>query len=134
MVSALFDPDAWEPIDLDLDDLTYHRGTDVSAVRIAFDRPDVRNAFRPETVDELLVALNHAKRQSDVGTVLLTGNGPADDGGWAFSAGGDQSVRSDAGYGYDVEDGEQPIMPLGMNTSRVTWRFTPEEAGPHTVG
>ncbi|MFW6436067.1 MAG: 1,4-dihydroxy-2-naphthoyl-CoA synthase [Halococcoides sp.] len=99
MVSELFDPDRWEPIDLDLEDLTYHRGTDTSAVRIAFDRPEVRNAFRPQTVDDLLDALDHAKRQDDVGTVLLTGNGPAADGGWAFSSGGDQSERSDAGYG-----------------------------------
>jgi len=106
MVSELFDPDRWAPIEsFDFADITYHRARDVGAVRIAFDRPDVRNAFRPETVDELATALDHAKRQTDVGTVLLTGNGPSSkDGGWAFSAGGDQSIRGDAGYEY-ADDG-----------------------------
>ncbi|MFB6110868.1 MAG: 1,4-dihydroxy-2-naphthoyl-CoA synthase [Halodesulfurarchaeum sp.] len=106
MVSALFDPDQWTAVDaLDLSDVTYHRATEVGAVRIAFDRPAVRNAFRPRTVDELSTALDHAKRQTDVGAVLLTGNGPSPkDGGWAFSAGGDQAVRSDAGYEYGDEE------------------------------
>ncbi len=101
-VSATFDPDQWDPIDeFDFRDLTYHRATDSGTVRIAFDRPAVRNAFRPETVDELYDALSHAKRQTDVGCVLLTGNGPSPkDGGWAFCAGGDQSIRGDAGYEY----------------------------------
>jgi naphthoate synthase len=105
MVSELFDAARWEPVDLDeaFADVTYHRCRDVPAVRIAFDRPAVRNAFRPRTVDELATALDHAKRQTDVGCVLLTGNGPADDGGWAFSAGGDQSVRGESGYEYDDE-------------------------------
>ena len=105
MVSDLFDPDAWEPVDaFDFRDVTYHRGSDVPAVRIAFDRPEVRNAFRPETVDELYTALDHARRQTDVGCVLLTGNGPSPrDGGWAFCSGGDQSIRGDSGYEYDQE-------------------------------
>jgi naphthoate synthase len=67
----------------------------------------VRNAFRPETVDELYTALDHARRQPDVGCVLLTGNGPSEkDGGWAFCSGGDQSIRGDSGYEYtdDEED------------------------------
>jgi naphthoate synthase len=103
MVSDIFDPDRWEPIDrFDFSDLTYHRARDVGAVRIAFDRPEVRNAFRPETVDELSTALEHAKRQTDVGAVLLTGNGPSPkDGGWAFCSGGDQSIRGDSGYEYE---------------------------------
>ena len=107
MVSALFDPDRWEPIeDFDFEDITYHRAVDTGAVRIAFDRPEVRNAFRPPTVDELYVALDHAKRQTDVGCVLLTGNGPSEkDGGWAFCSGGDQRVRGPDGYEYDG-DGE----------------------------
>jgi len=107
MVSELFDPDAWTDVDaLDLRDITYHRGTDVPAVRIAFDRPEVRNAFRPETVDELYAALDHARRQPDIGCVLLTGNGPSEkDGGWAFCSGGDQSIRGESGYEY--ADGEQ---------------------------
>jgi len=102
MVSEIFDPDRWESIDrFDFSDVTYHRAREVGAVRIAFDRPEVRNAFRPETVDELSTALDHAKRQTDVGVVLLTGNGPSPkDGGWAFCAGGDQSIRGDSGYEY----------------------------------
>ncbi|MFB6202744.1 MAG: 1,4-dihydroxy-2-naphthoyl-CoA synthase, partial [Halorhabdus sp.] len=105
MVSELFDADRWKAVEsFDFTDITYHRAENVGAVRIAFDRPDVRNAFRPETVDELAAALDHAKRQTDVGCVLLTGNGPSSkDGGWAFSAGGDQSIRGEAGYEYEDE-------------------------------
>ncbi|MFB6093774.1 MAG: 1,4-dihydroxy-2-naphthoyl-CoA synthase [Halanaeroarchaeum sp.] len=103
MVSDLFDPDRFAPVaGVDFEDVTYHRATDVGAVRIAFDRPAVRNAFRPQTVDELHEALEHAKRQTDVGAVVLTGNGPSPtDGGWAFCSGGDQSVRGESGYEYD---------------------------------
>jgi naphthoate synthase len=107
-VSALFDPDRWAATDLDGEfrDVTYHRGTDTGAVRIAIDRPAVRNAFRPRTVDELAVALDDAKRRTDVGCVLLTGNGPsAKDGGWAFCAGGDQRVRGGSGYEYRDDAG-----------------------------
>ena len=106
MVSEIFDPDRWEDVGGDeFEDVTYHRATDVPAVRIAFDRPAVRNAFRPGTVDELHAALDHARRQADVGCVLLTGNGPSpEDGGWAFCAGGDQSVRGESGYEYRGED------------------------------
>jgi len=109
MVSEIFDADRWEPVEgFDFRDLTYHRATETGAVRIAFDRPAMRNAFRPGTVDELHVALDHAKRQTDVGCVLLTGNGPSPkDGGWAFCAGGDQSVRGDAGYEYREEDADR---------------------------
>jgi naphthoate synthase len=103
MVSEIFDAERWESIDeFDFQDVTYHRAVDTGAVRIAFDRPAVRNAFRPPTVDELYVALDHAKRQTDVGCVLLTGNGPSpEDGGWAFCSGGDQRVRGPDGYEYD---------------------------------
>jgi len=107
MVSELFDAERWEPTELDaeLRDVTYHRATDVGAVRIAFDRPEKRNAFRPKTVDELYDALDHAKRQTDVGCVLLTGNGPSpDDGGWAFSSGGDQGIRGADGYEYEGDE------------------------------
>ena len=108
MVSELFDPERWEPITDELEDLTYHRSTETGAVRIAFDRPEVRNAFRPETVDELHTALDHAKRQTDVGCILLTGNGPSPtDGGWAFCSGGDQRIRGEAGYEYESGDGEE---------------------------
>ncbi|MFC7007416.1 1,4-dihydroxy-2-naphthoyl-CoA synthase [Halalkalicoccus salilacus] len=106
MVSALMDADEWEPVsEFEFADLTYHRATDVGAVRIAFDRPEVRNAFRPGTVDELYRALDHARKQTDVGCVLLTGNGPSSkDGGWAFCSGGDQSVRGGSGYEYRGDD------------------------------
>ncbi|WP_276272016.1 1,4-dihydroxy-2-naphthoyl-CoA synthase [Haloarcula litorea] len=106
MVSALFDDSRWEPVErFDFTDITYHRSTETGAVRIAFDRPEKRNAFRPETVDELSAALDHAKRLTDVGCVLITGNGPSEtDGGWAFCAGGDQSIRGESGYEYRAED------------------------------
>ncbi|MDQ1695361.1 MAG: naphthoate synthase [Frankiaceae bacterium] len=105
-VSQLFDPEAWKQVEgFDFTDITYHRAVDVGAVRIAFDRPEVRNAFRPHTVDELYAALDHARQASDVGCVLLTGNGPAPkDGVWAFCSGGDQRVRGRDGYRY--ADGE----------------------------
>jgi naphthoate synthase len=111
MVSALFDPDAWVPVQgFDFTDITYHRARDVGAVRVAFDRPEVRNAFRPHTVDELYAALDHARQSSDVGCVLLTGNGPSPkDGGWAFCSGGDQRIRGRDGYRY--ADGEAGIDP-----------------------
>jgi naphthoate synthase len=67
----------------------------------------VRNAFRPRTVDELFTALEHARMTSDVGCVLITGNGPSPkDGGWAFCSGGDQRIRGRDGYKYVAEDGE----------------------------
>ena len=89
----------------DLTDLTYHRAKAHGTVRVAFDRPDILNAFRPHTVDELLRVLEHARTSSDVGCVLLTGNGPSDKNGkWAFCTGGDQRIRGRAGYQY--ADGE----------------------------
>ena len=119
MVSAIFDKDAWEPIDgLEFTDLTYHRAREIGAVRVAFDRPEVRNAFRPETVDELSTALDHAKRQTDVGCVLLTGNGPSPkDGGWAFCSGGDQRIRGDAGYEYEDDGDESSDRPSGERSA-----------------
>jgi naphthoate synthase len=102
-VSEIFDPSEWRPVAGfdDLTDLTYHRALRHGTVRIAFDRPEVRNAFRPRTVDELLRVLEHARRSADVGCVLLTGNGPsARDGGWAFCSGGDQRIRGSHGYRY----------------------------------
>ena len=119
MVSATFDAAHWEPVDgFDFRDITYHRALDSGTVRIAFDRPTVRNAFRPGTVDELSIALDHAKRQSDVGCVLLTGNGPSPkDGGWAFCSGGDQTVRGDEGYEYRGEDGAMGTEPRSGETA-----------------
>ena len=97
-----FRPELWTPVEgFDFTDITYHRANDVPAVRIAFDRPEVRNAFRPHTVDELYTALDHARMATDVGCVILTGNGPSPkDGGWAFCSGGDQRIRGRHGYQY----------------------------------
>jgi naphthoate synthase len=109
-VSAIFRALRWRAVEgFDFTDVTYHRAVDQGTVRVAFDRPEVRNAFRPRTVDELHAALDHARRSSDVGCVLLTGNGPSPkDGGWAFSAGGDQRIRGRDGYKYEDtgEEGE----------------------------
>jgi naphthoate synthase len=110
--SALFDPAAWRPVDgfADLTDVTYHRAVDTGAVRIAFDRPEVRNAFRPHTVDELYRTLDHARQTPDVGCVLLTGNGPSPrDGGWAFCSGGDQRIRGRSGYQYASGDTAETV-------------------------
>lgn len=101
-ISEIFDVDAWQDIPgFAFTDITYHRATDCGVVRIAFNRPEIRNAFRPHTVDELFLALDHARCSSDVGCVLLTGNGPSPkDGGWAFCSGGDQRIRGRDGYRY----------------------------------
>jgi naphthoate synthase len=113
MVSALFDAAAWRPVEgFEFTDITYHRSVDVGAVRVAFDRPEVRNAFRPHTVDELYRALDHARQASDVGCVLLTGNGPSPrDGGWAFCSGGDQRIRGRDGYRYAEGETNETIDP-----------------------
>jgi naphthoate synthase len=110
LISEIFDPTAWEQVaGFDFTDITYHRAVGVGAVRIAFDRPEVRNAFRPGTVDELSAALDDARATSDVGCVLLTGNGPSPkDGGWAFCSGGDQRIRGADGYRYENGEGIDP--------------------------
>jgi naphthoate synthase len=102
-VSQLFDASIWNTVSgfENLTDVTYHRHKTLGIVRVAFNRPEVRNAFRPQTVDELARTLTHAAEDSKVGVVLLTGNGPSvKDGGWAFSSGGDQRVRGRDGYKY----------------------------------
>jgi len=111
MVSELFDPAEWREVEgfESLSDITYHRAKGQGCVRIAFNRPEVRNAFRPQTVDELYRTLDHARCWSDVGCVLITGNGPSPkDGGWAFSSGGDQRIRGKDGYKYEGADGVDP--------------------------
>lgn len=111
-VSETFDPSRWRDIEgFPVGDITYHRWVDrgspkeerdLPAVRIAFNRPEVRNAFRPQTVDELFLALDHARQTPDVAAIIITGNGPSPkDGVWAFCSGGDQSVRGDDGYLYE---------------------------------
>jgi naphthoate synthase len=112
-VSELFDERAWRPVDgFEFDDITYHRAVDHGTVRLAFNRPEVRNAFRPHTVDELYRALDHARMSPDVGCVLLTGNGPSPrDGGWAFCSGGDQRIRGRDGYRYAQGETSETIDP-----------------------
>src|SRR5881275_2459941 len=113
MVSEGFDDTAWKLVEgFDFTDITYHRAVDVGAVRIAFNRPEVRNAFRPHTVDELYAALDHARQSSDIGCVLLTGNGPSPkDGGWSFCSGGDQRIRGKDGYKYAAGESAESIDP-----------------------
>ncbi|MER7606494.1 1,4-dihydroxy-2-naphthoyl-CoA synthase [Nocardioides sp. NPDC127503] len=106
-VSDTFDPSRWDEVKgfEDLTDLTYHRAKEHGTVRIAFDRPDVLNAFRPHTVDELLRVLEHARISADVGCVLLTGNGPSvKNGKHSFCTGGDQRIRGKAGYQYEEDE------------------------------
>jgi len=124
-VSEIFDPTRWRDVPgFDFTDITYHRGVerrtgdsgedarDLPVVRIAFDRPEVRNAFRPHTVDELYRALDHARMSPDVAAVLLTGNGPSPkDGGWAFCSGGDQRIRGRDGYRYAAGEGAETVDP-----------------------
>ena len=115
MVSAIFRAAAWREVEgMNFTDITYHRAVDAGVVRIAFHRPEVRNAFRPHTVDELYRALDHARMWSDVGCILLTGNGPSPkDGGWAFCSGGDQRIRGKDGYKYADQEGDVDPARLG---------------------
>jgi len=110
MVSEIFDADKWRMVEgFSFSDITYHRAVDHGTVRVAFNRPESRNSFRPKTVDELFTALDHARMSSDVGVVIITGNGPSKtDGGWAFCSGGDQRIRGKDGYKYDGENGIDP--------------------------
>jgi naphthoate synthase len=115
VVSQPFDPDAWDAVaGFEFTDVTYHRARGVGAVRIAFDRPEVLNAFRPHTVDELYQALDHARRTPDVGVVLLTGNGPGpkgtgSEGQWGFCSGGDPRIRGRSGYQYAEGDTAETV-------------------------
>ncbi len=117
MVSDIFNPEWWTEVPgFKFNDITYHRAKDQGTVRIAFNRPEVRNAFRPQTVDELYTALEHARVTPDVGVVLITGNGPSPkDGGWAFCSGGDQRIRGKDGYKYEDKEavGKADLARLG---------------------
>ena len=106
-VSDLFDADQWRlaPGAENFTDITAHVSNDGTIARIAFNRPEVRNAFRPHTVDELYRALDSARQDPRIGAVLLTGNGPSPkDGGWAFCSGGDQRIRGRDGYKYSDDE------------------------------
>ena len=115
MISELFDAGQWAGVPGfdSLTDITYHHHVDGGIARVAFDRPEVRNAFRPHTVDELYAALDHARQDASIGVVLLTGNGPSPkDGGWAFCSGGDQRVRGRDGYQTDAGVGRLHILEV----------------------
>ena len=129
MISQLFDPAAWTRVeDFDFTDITYHRAVDQGTVRVAFNRPEVRNAFRPHTVDELCAALDPARQTADVGCVLLTGNGPSPkDGGWAFCSGGDQRIRGADGYRYEGGGQDSPrVGRLHILEAQRLIRFMPK--------
>jgi naphthoate synthase len=125
-VSELFDETLWTSVAgfESLTDVTYHHDLAGRIARVAINRPEVRNAFRPETVDELFRALENVRQNPRIGAVLLTGNGPSvKDGGWAFSAGGDQRVRGKNGYEYDSAGrvaAESGVSRPGFDTASAT--------------
>ncbi len=116
MVSEIFNPKLWVEIPgFKFKDITYHRAIDQGTVRIAINRPEVRNAFRPQTVDELYIALDHARISADVGVVILTGNGPSPkDAGWAFCSGGDQRIRGKDGYKYEEHNTHESMAKIDL--------------------
>ncbi|MDQ1550596.1 MAG: naphthoate synthase, partial [Actinomycetota bacterium] len=125
--SELFDADVWVDVPGfgELTDVTYHHDTTGRIARVAFNRPEVRNAFRPHTVDELYRALDDARQNPKIGVVLLTGNGPsAKDGGWAFCSGGDQRIRGRDGYQYS--DGSASTGRLHILEVQRLIRFMPK--------
>ncbi|MDQ2698723.1 MAG: 1,4-dihydroxy-2-naphthoyl-CoA synthase [Actinomycetota bacterium] len=128
-VSELFDAERWREVDGfdELTDITYHHDGLGQVARIAFDRPEVRNAFRPHTVDELHRAMDDARQNPRIGVVLLTGNGPSEkDGGWAFCSGGDQRIRGRDGYQYDDGAQAQPVGRLHILEVQRLIRFMPK--------
>lgn len=127
LVSEIFDPTQWNAVPgfEDLTDITYHLDVNGQVARIAFNRPEVRNAFRPQTVDELYRALDDARQNTSVGVVLLTGNGPSPkDSGWAFCSGGDQRIRGKDGYQY--ADGSASTGRLHILEVQRLIRFMPK--------
>lgn len=127
LVSEIFDPTQWivAPGSEGFTDITYHVDVEGKVARIAFNRPEVRNAFRPQTVDELYRALDDARQNTKIGVVLLTGNGPSPkDGGWAFCSGGDQRIRGRAGYEY--ADGSLSTGRLHILEVQRLIRFMPK--------
>ena len=77
----------------DFEDVLYEKSEDGQIAKITINRPEVRNAFRPETTKELLTSLDLAHEDPGVGAIILTGAGDK-----AFCSGGDQKVRGHAGY------------------------------------
>ena len=92
------------------EDITYKKSSGVA--RIAFNRPEVRNAFRPQTLVEMYEAFDDARSDDTIGVILLTGEGPAKDGKYAFCSGGDQRVRDKAGYKDDAGKGRLNVLEL----------------------
>jgi naphthoate synthase len=92
----------WTPI-REFTDIRYER-TDDGIAKITINRPEVRNAFRPLTIHEMQDAFAHARDESSIGVVILTGEGPE-----AFCSGGDQRIRGDAGY-VDEQRGGTPRL------------------------
>ena len=126
-VSELFDARAWKAVEgfSALADITYHHDNAGRVARVAFNRPEVRNAFRPQTVDELYRVLDDARQNTRIGVVLLTGNGPSPkDGGWAFCSGGDQRIRGRDGYQY--ADGTASTGRLHILEVQRLIRFMPK--------
>ena len=126
-VSELFDARAWKAVAgfSELADITYHHDNAGRVARVAFNRPEVRNAFRPQTVDELYRVLDDARQNTRIGVVLLTGNGPSPkDGGWAFCSGGDQRIRGRDGYQY--ADGSASTGRLHILEVQRLIRFMPK--------
>ncbi|TFD60945.1 1,4-dihydroxy-2-naphthoyl-CoA synthase [Cryobacterium suzukii] len=126
-VSEIFDPSLWKPVDgfSALQDITYHHDNAGRVARVAFNRPEVRNAFRPQSVDELYRVLDDARQNTRIGVVLLTGNGPSPkDGGWAFCSGGDQRIRGRDGYQY--RDGVASTGRLHILEVQRLIRFMPK--------
>ncbi len=112
----------WQKVEgFNFKDITYHKSLDERTLRIAFNRPECRNAFRPETVDELLIAFEDARKNTRVGTVILTGNNPQVDGGYAFCSGGDQKIRGENGY-----EGSSSIGRLHILEVQRLIRFMPK--------
>ena len=128
MISPLFDDTKWDLVPgFNFNDITYHRANELGTVRIAFNRPECRNAFRPQTVDELYRALDHARMTTDVGSVILTGNGPSEkDGGWAFCSGGDQRIRGKDGYQYNDGKPDHSLGRLHILEVQRLIRFMPK--------
>lgn len=131
MASEIMNNELWDIVPgFNFEDITYHRAKQHGTVRIAINRPEVRNAFRPKTVDELYTALEHARITSDVGCVILTGNGPSPkDAGWAFCSGGDQRIRGKDGYQYEgakIENDQAKLGRLHILEVQRLIRFMPK--------
>jgi len=112
---AGFDASAWRAVAgfEDLTDVTYHHDTTGRIARVAFNRPEVRNAFRPETIFELQTAFADVRDDPSIGVVLFTGEGPD-----AFCSGGDQRVRGDDGYVGDDGKGATSTTSPGSASRR----------------